>query len=155
MADLSTLNAPALTALAAVVAKAAKAKRGELTADSTYVLDETVTLHIVGELPVGKDENYVPTVAIPLKVTLALFARYAGVTGSAALDALEKAMTEALTINALTGKAKKAAVDAISELADLDAAEAKVMATLAALPEKTRLGKVLSKDVTVTVVAAK
>lgn len=139
--DSKTLIPPVLAAIAAELAKGAKESRDGLAVGEHPVCAE-ITLSIDGTVNVGEDERYVPTTSIPLKLALALTLRYAGVTGPAAMNALVRAMTEAIEIDALTGKAKKSAEAAISELADLDKAEAMVLAGLAALPEKSRKGKV-------------
>ena len=149
---MENLNALTLTALAATLTKAAKARRNELTT-GTHEIAETVTLEVNGEVRVLEGETYTPTADIPIKVALALFCRYAGVTGPAAMDALTRAMTEALAIDGLKGKAKKNAYAAIGELANLDAAEKRVRAGLDALPTKSRNGKV-SASVEVVVAEA-
>jgi len=135
------LTPAVLAALAAELAKSAKDGRIMLDVGEHSVHAE-VTLAIDGSVTVSEDEIYTPTTSIPLKLALALTIRYAGITGPLAMNALVRAMTEALTIDALTGKAKKTAEAAISELADLDAAEARVLAGLAELPKKSRMGKV-------------
>ena len=150
---MTALTAIELTALSATVAKLAKDARSDIE-PGDYTVGREVTLRVDGTVKVSADEDYTPTVAIPLKATMALFMRYAGVTGPAAMDALERAMTEALSLSALTGKAKKDAETAIHELADLSAAEAKVRKGLDALPTKTRMGKVAVKAQVAEVVGA-
>jgi len=135
------LTPAVLAALAAELAKSAKDGRIMLDVGEHSVHAE-VTLAIDGSVTVSEDEVYTPTTSIPLKLALALTLRYAGVTGPYAMAALVRAMTEAIAIDALTGKAKKSAEAAIGELADLDAAEAMVIAGLAEMPKKSRLGKV-------------
>lgn len=139
--DAKILTPPVLAALAAELAKAAKDGRDDLPVGDHSVHAE-ITLSVDGGVSVSEDESYVPTTSIPLKLALALTLRYAGITGPLAMNALVRAMTEALTIDALTGKAKKSAEAAISELADLDKAEELVFAGLAAMPAKSRKGKV-------------
>lgn len=145
------LSPAALQALSAAVKKAASATRARLPAGE-YQVDETVTLSLSGEVKVSEDEDYVPTVAIPLKVAFALFVHHSGVTGDHALAALEKAMVEALAIAQLRGKAQKEAEAAIREIAVLDEAESKVRSTLDALPAKTRQGKVRAAKVAVVAI---
>jgi hypothetical protein len=130
-----------LAALGKALPKLAKKDRGSLK-PGEYKVKGTVTLAYDGKVKVSEDESYIPTVSIPLKTALALFLRYSGVTGPAARDALIKAMTEALEIEKLSGKEKKAAIEAIREVADLDAAEKAVRAGLDELPLATRDGKV-------------
>jgi len=144
------MDAIITTALGKALDKQAKKQRDDLTPGEHEVEGE-ITLSYSGTVKVSEDESYTPTTSIPLKVALALFLRYSGVTGPTARDALIKAMTEALEIERLSGKEKRAAVEAIREVADLDAAEEAVRKGLAELPEATRKGKVSAK-VTVEVV---
>lgn len=138
------MDALTITAISKELAKQAKKVRDDL-AVGEHVIEGDITLSYNGVVKVCEDESYTPTTAIPLKTALALFLRYSGVTGPAANTALIKAMTEALEIERLTGKAKKDAVEAIREVADLDAAEEAVRQGLAELPEATRKGKVNAK----------
>jgi hypothetical protein len=55
-----------------------------------------VMVHVKGDVQVGEDYLRTPTVAIPLKATLAFFIRRMGITREAAKQALIEAMTEAL-----------------------------------------------------------
>jgi len=131
-------------ALAKELEKLATSGRNSLPVGK-HTVDATVTLHVEGRVTVSADGDYLPTTSIPLKATLALFMRYAGVTGPLAMDALIKAMSEAITLD-------EEAVALLAEVADLDAAEAKVRAGLDALPRKPRKGNVTVK-VAVTEVA--
>lgn len=139
---IADLDPAVLAALADLLSKGAKKSRGRLSAGA-YAIDTEVTLAIKGGVRVGADEEYTPTSKMPHKLALALFLRYAGVTGPAAMEALTRAMKEALAIEALEGKAKKAAVKAIGEIADLAAAEKTVLAALEELPKSSRAGKVV------------
>lgn len=138
------MDALILTALGKALEKDAKKVRDGLK-PGDHVVEGEVTLTYKGTVKVGEAENYIPTVDIPLKTAMALFVRYAGVTREAAVEALIRAMTEALEIEALKGKDKERAIEAIREVADLDAAEKAVRAGLDELPEKTRVGKVTVK----------
>jgi len=149
---ISKLDPAVLAALANILGKDAKGGRENLE-PGEYNIDAEVTLSVKGGIEVLEDESYTPTVKIPHKLAMALFIRYSGVTGPAAMNALVKAMTEALAIEALEGKAKKAAVKAISEVADLDAAEEVVAKGLGELPKESRAGKVIV-NASVNVVAA-
>lgn len=124
-------------ALAKELEKLAKEGRDELPV-GTHEVSATVTLHVEGTVKVGADGTYTPTTSIPMKAAFALFMRYSGITGPAAMDALTRAMTEALTLG-------KDAEATLAELADLEAAEAKVRAGLDALPAQTRKGAVAVK----------
>jgi hypothetical protein len=149
MSDASRIDPEILAALANVLSKDAKGVRDCLP-PGEYAIDSEITLAIKGKVDVLEDEEYTPTAKIPHKLAMALFIRYAGVTGPLAMDALVKAMTEAMAIEALEGKAKKAALKAIGEVADLDAAEDVVIKGLGELPKATRNGKVnVSADVRV------
>lgn len=138
-------------ALSDVLGKHAKKSRDDL-AIGNHAIDATVTLRVRGTVEVLEDESYVPTAEIPLKITLALFMHHAGITGEHAMNALVKAMQEAMEVDELSAKEKKAKLAAIREIADLDAAEKRVREGLAKLPEKKRHGKV-SSDVEIAEVA--
>ena len=123
-------------ALAKVVKKATMDKaRKELTV-GTHEVD--FTARVKGTITVGKDEMVTPTANIPLKITLALFVRYSGITGDSALSALERAMTEALNSG-------DTAETNIAEIALLDKAQAKIEAMLGNLPKVSKPGKVTTK----------
>lgn len=102
----------------------------------TYIVSDSVSLDLKGSVVVNERELYTPTISIPLKVTLALFMRYSGITGQHALDALEKAMTESLKLD-------KKAQKSIIELTTLDKCEEKITAMLGELPKSERKGKTL------------
>ena len=90
-----------------------------------------------------EDESYTPTVSIPLKDTLALFAQYSGITRTAALKHLKKAMTDAVKGN------KKA--DILSEK-DFSDVQDQVLGLVESLPKAKRTGKVKVNNVRVEVV---
>lgn len=146
------LDPAVLAALANVLPKDAKKNRENLAAGE-HDLDTEITLAIKGTVKVSEDEEYTPTIKVPHKLALALFIRYAGVTGEAAVKALTKAMAEALEIEKLSGPDKKNALKAIGEVADLEAAEKRLDAALFELPKASRVGKVNVKAA-VEVVAA-
>ena len=101
-----------------------------------------LTVNVKGNLTVNPEETYIPTIAVPLKATLALFVRYCGCTREVALSNLVRAMTDALNADE---KAEAAVKNAISEDQEvIDEAERRVLAAMAALPPKTRNGKVLT-----------
>lgn len=127
-------------AVAKELKKTAEIAREALTA-GTYNVNDTVTLHIQGTLKVGEDSDYTPTTSIPYKAALALFVRYCGITREAAMEALTKAMKEAIEAN----EAGEQTVEKIQELADLAVAEAKVQEGLDKLPKKTKKGAVTGK----------
>ena len=137
MTATMNLTAATLTALAKTFADEAKKARKSL-APGEYAADATVTVEVSGTVSVSEDETYTPTTSVPVKAALALFMRYSGVTGPAAMDALTRAMTEAVAMGAK-------GAETIPEVADIEAAEAKVIAGLKALPPKSRAGKVRVK----------
>jgi hypothetical protein len=118
-----------------------EAARDALTVGK-HQIDETLTLHVQGTITVGEDFEWVPTVSIPYKTAFALFVRYSGVTREAAMDAVTKAMKEALTTEA-------EAKELMEDMAVLDKAEKIVQAGLEALPKQPKKGAVTAK-VTVT-----
>lgn len=120
-----------LTALARELSRQATKARDELPTGE-HEIDATVTLHVSGTVDVGEDVYYRPTASIPLKKALALFVRYSGVTGPAAMDALVRAMRDAVYTPE----------EALDELADLEHAEKQVLAGLERLPPALRRGAV-------------
>lgn len=128
------MEAVTLVGLAKVLEKSAKAQR-DAVVPGKYAVDEELTLHVKGAVAVAEDAAYTPTADIPLKAALALFLRYSGITGPAAMDALVRAMKEAAAMN-------DEALKAIREMADLDAAEKAVNDALGELPKKSRRGAV-------------
>lgn len=140
------MDAITLTALAKNLEKLADNKRPELSVGK-YEVNATVTLSVQGTVIVSEDHDYRPTTSIPYKTAMALFIRYAGITGQSAMNALTRAMSEALTLG-------KNAENELSELADLEAAEAVVSSGLTAMPLKTRLGAVKVKASIAEVITA-
>jgi hypothetical protein len=131
------VNATTTLALAKLLGKLEAPARAEV-GPGVYTVDETVTLRVEGVLTVGDTVLYQPTTSIPWKQTLALFVRYSGVTREAALVALVRAMTEALTTD-------EEAADLMAAVADLEEAEEQVADALDALPVQPRLGAVSVK----------
>ena len=134
--SMKSINTAALVAAQKAIATELKS-RADMEPD-TYIVTDTLTLDLKGSIVVNPEEKYTPTISIPLKVTLALFVRYSGITGAAALSALEKAMAEALTLG-------DKAEESVRELADIAQAEKKVKAMLGELPKDTRKGKTIVK----------
>lgn len=139
------MDSPVLTAaLAKALERQAKAGRDRLE-PGTHRVNTEVTLSVRGTVKVGEDEEFIPTVAFPHKLTMALFMRYAGATGPNAMKALVRALSEALDINRLPEAQKEAKLAAIREVADLAVAEEAVRESLADLPKATRRGRVSVK----------
>lgn len=105
---------------------------------------------VSGTLTIGEDEEYTPTVAIPLKTTLALFIRRMGITREHAIEALKSAMTDALRANDdLEGKNDRILAELSESEEIVDETMNMVNEMIGELPTKVRKGKVLS-DLTVS-----
>lgn len=118
----------------AELAAISKVKSNGLTSGD-YPVD--VTIHVTAHVRKGDDYERTPTASIPTKKTLALFVRYSGVTRDAALNALEKAMTDALD----------SGIEA--DFGDLDAAETKVIKALGEMPKVKVSGATTVKNLIV------
>jgi hypothetical protein len=110
----------------------------EAVQPGNYLIDTEISLHLVGNLKIGEDSMYTPTTSIPWKETLALFVRHCGITREAALNTLQKAMTEALAEDT-------SAEDLLASMADLKDAETKVQKTLEKLPKQIKKGAITGK----------
>jgi len=114
-----------------------------------YYCDEVLTVRLNGFVEKKDDEFVAPTVSIPLIPTLALFWEKCGITRDHALRMLREAVTEAM-------------VDGVKEddhiqrnIKDVDAAIKAVRTDLInQLPKIRRTGKLITKDLTVTVSSA-
>lgn len=132
----TNLNSVELLALSKHFADLAKSEAArENVTQGEHRVHSSFTVKMDGKVVVGEDELYQPTTAIPLKTTLALFVRYSGITGTAAMATLERAMKEAAEMDASVAKS-------LQEMADLAASEKKVAGMLGKLPKAQRAGKV-------------
>jgi hypothetical protein len=114
-----------------------------------YYCDEVLTVRVSGFIEKKDDEFIAPTVSIPLIPTLALFWEKCGVTRDHALRMLREAITEAM----LDGVKEDDLIQA--RIKDVDAAIKAVRTDLIAqLPKMQRSGKVITKDLAVTVMTA-
>jgi hypothetical protein len=114
-----------------------------------YYCDELLTVRITGTVEKKTDEFASPTVSIPLIPTLALFWEKCGITRNYALRMLREAITEAM----LDGVKDDAKIE--SHIKDVDAAIKAVRNDLInQLPKMRRAGKVITKDLAVTVMTA-
>ncbi len=114
-----------------------------------YDCDEVLTVRVSGTVEKGEDEFASPTVSIPLIPTLALFWEKCGVTRDHALRMLREAISEAM----LDGV--KEDDDIQTHIKDVEAAIKSVRTDLIdRLPKMRRAGKVITKDLTVTVTSA-
>jgi hypothetical protein len=131
-----------LLGLAKAIEKLAKTEEArEAVKPGAYNLDQEVVIHLSGSLKVGEDSEYTPTTSIPYKTAMALFLRYSGVTRDAAMNALVKAMTDAIKL----GAEGEESAELVAAMADIAEAEATVQKGLDALPNKTKLGAVTQK----------
>ena len=102
--------------------------------------DFDVTVNLKGTIRKGEDSEFTPTASIPTKKAFALFVQHCGITRDAALNALQKAMTEAADEG----------INAEDAIASVDEMEAKVKDMLDKLPKKTASGKTTVVSLTVT-----
>jgi len=114
-----------------------------------YYCDELLTVRLTGFVEKKDDEFIAPTVSIPLIPTLALFWEKCGVTRDHALRMLREAVTEAL----ITGVKEDGHIQ--DRIKDVDAAIKAVRTELIdRLPKMRRSGKLITKDLAVTVMVA-
>jgi hypothetical protein len=114
-----------------------------------YYCDEVLTVRVSGTIEKKDDEFAAPTVSIPLIPTLALFWEKCGITRDHALRMLKEAITEAMLDNV------KEDDHIQSHIKDVEAAIKAVRTELIAqLPKMQRSGKVMTKDLAVTVMTA-
>ncbi len=111
-----------------------EAARGKLK-PGTYKIDAGVRLK--GAITIEEDYQVTPTVSIPLKATLALFIRHAGIGAERAMKALAAAAEEAME------KKEEAILAEAPEVAKTLAAVQERI--LAKLPKAKRKGKVLAE----------
>lgn len=113
-----------------------------------YYCDEVITVRVTGFVEKKSDEFAAPTVSIPLIPTLALFWEKCGITRDHALRMLREAIMEAM----LDGVKEDGHIQA--HIRDVDAAIKSVRTELIdQLPKMRRSGKVITKDLAVTVIS--
>ena len=132
MTSLDNIDPATLATIAKAIKVSLAGRRPDV---GKHEVNETLTLRVSGQVTRAADGERTPTSDIPLKATLALFMRYSGVTGPAALAALERAMREAIEDG-------EQGASAISEIHEIDSAMDRVKATLAALPKVPKKGAV-------------
>lgn len=103
-----------------------------------HPIDEVVALRIKGNVEKLSDEDYVPTVHVPLKLALALVLEKAGFQREYAMNLLVDAMTEALDAEV---KGEETNLIVAQRIKDVEMAAERVESTMAALPKATRTGK--------------
>lgn len=133
-------------AIAKVVKAAAlTAARNELEPGRDQPVD--VTIRVFGTINVGEDGNRIPTVNIPIIAAMSLMLHDAGITGPHAVAAIMRAMRRAIE----NDEKATTILDGMRE--NMDEAERKVRAALAALPAVSVKGTVTTKLEIETVVA--
>lgn len=141
------MNDLLVTALNAVIGKLAKGNNP--IAPGSYSIDETITLRVAGTIDKGDDENYTPTISVPVKALAATLLPRLGATREAGIAVLVEAITEALN------NGKKADETLRNRMKDADAAFDMVnQRVLANLPPSTRTGKTIVDCTLVAVPAA-
>ena len=114
-----------------------------------YYCDEVLTIRVSGTVEKKDVEFAAPTVSIPLIPTIALFWEKCGLSRDEAMLLLKEAITAAM----LDGEKEDANIK--SHIEDVEAAIKAVRNDLInQLPKMRRSGKVITKDLTVTVMVA-
>jgi len=112
-----------------------------------HFVDEVLTIRVSGTVEKKSDQYVAPTTSLPTILTLALFWQKCGVTGDHALNMLREAISEALA-NGTDMDGEIAA-----RVKDVEKAVKTVKKDLIAkLPKQKRAGRVITKDLEVTVV---
>jgi hypothetical protein len=111
-----------------------------------HYFDDTIVVRVHGSVEKHDDQLVAPTVSIPLVTTLALFWEKAGIEKDKALALLREAISEAMDDGVDENANIKARID------DVTAAITAVRKELIdKLPKMHRAGKVVTKDLVVTV----
>jgi hypothetical protein len=111
-----------------------------------HCFDDTIVIRVQGSVEKHDDQLVVPTVSIPLVATIALLWEKAGIEKDKALALLREAITEAMAEGVDENARIKARID------DVNAAITAVRKELIdKLPKMHRAGKVITKDLIVTV----
>ena len=140
---IATNEAAVLAAAANLIAK--EAKKADLKVGE-YTVSETITAKITATVIKGEDEDYIPTVDIPLLDTLAIALKNSGLTRDASKAIIIDAMKAAI-------ESKAKGSDAIAERkADIDECMKHVREITAELPSKTRKGKTRFKDAAIEII---
>lgn len=128
----------------ALLAKAFKNEELDLGVGRHY-FDEEFVVRVSGSVEKHESQLVAPTVSIPLVTTLALFFDKASLTRDAALNLLREAITEAMD----DGVNEDAKIK--QRIGDVEKAIKAVKDELIAkLPKMKRAGRVLTKDLDVT-----
>lgn len=128
-----------------LLAKAWKDEEVEL-AVGRHHFDEVLLVHVQGSVEKYDDQLAAPTVSIPLVTTLALFWEKAGIEKDKALALLREAILEAMAEGVDENAQIKARIDDVTL-----AINAVRKQLIDKLPKMRRSGKVVTKDLIVTV----
>lgn len=128
----------------ALLAKAWKNEQLDLSVGRHY-FDEEFVVRVSGSVEKHDDQLVAPTVSIPLVTTLALFFDKCGVTRDAALNLLREAITEAMDENVNEDAKIKQRIGDVEK-----AIKAVKDELIAKLPKMKRSGRVVTKDLEVT-----
>jgi hypothetical protein len=140
------MNQIIMTAIQSVIGKTVKAMPALPT--GTVRFDETLTIRVAGTIEKCADEEYTPTISVPVKALAATLLPRLGATREAALATLVEAITEALNSD------RKADATLRERMKDAESAFGIVNdRLLATLPKATRTGKTFVDATVVPVVA--
>jgi len=112
----------------------------------THHIDEEFVVRVRGTVEKHDDQMVAPTVSIPLVTTLALFWEKAGLNRDVALDLLREALTEAMDNGMDENYQITQRIDDVQK-----AIKAVKQDLIAQLPKMPRTGKVVTRDLNVTV----
>ncbi len=132
-------DAATLISVAVVKELEAQLRKGARVSPGAYEVRGRMQLDVEATFSMLPDEDYRPTVSIPLKTTLALIVQRMGWPRDKTLELLAQCMTDAISAN-------KDAAPYISErIAEVEIAMARVEALANQLPKKTRKGRLTCK----------
>jgi hypothetical protein len=129
----------------AVKAKFAKVVKENPLTPGTYNLNgQRLIIELSGSVTKGEDESYTPTVCIPVTAALMLAFEKLGCIGPAFENMLFSAMKEALEADEKANERIKERLKAVA------AVEERLQRQLGDLPKKTRTGKFLAKNASIS-----
>ncbi len=133
--------------LKALIAKAWKDEDLTLEVGRHY-FDEEFVVRISGSVEKHEDQTVAPTVSIPLIPTLALFWEKCGLARDEAMNLLREAITEAMQDGVQENQRINAQIDDVTT-----AIEAIRKDLIGQLPKMHRLGRVVTKDLDVSLLS--
>lgn len=117
-------------------------------APGTHYVDEVLTIHVSGSVQRQNDAMVAPTTSLPLIPILALFWEKSGIARDHALRMLREAITEAME----QGKTKGERIEA--RIKDVETSVKAVKDDLISkLPKQRRSGRLITKDLQITVLS--